>query len=77
MRSASIDRHRVDPARIRQPVLLIGAESDQLMPPGQLRDLREQLAGPARLALLPSLYGHDMFLKQADAVAFLVAEFLL
>ena len=30
--SASIDRHRVDPTRIRTPVLLIGAESDQLVP---------------------------------------------
>lgn len=74
--SASIDRHRVDPAGISQPVLLIGAESDQLVPPPQLRALRDRLAGPARLELLPSLYGHDMFLKQADAVASLVAEFL-
>lgn len=74
--SASIDRHRVDPAEIRQPVLLIGAESDQLVPPQQLRDLHDRLAGPARLELLPSLYGHDMFLKEADAVSALVAEVL-
>src|SRR3546814_11446298 len=31
--SASIDRHRIDPAAITTPALLIGAESDQLVPP--------------------------------------------
>ncbi|HYD11484.1 MAG TPA: homoserine O-succinyltransferase [Allosphingosinicella sp.] len=74
--SASIDRHRVDPASIPQPVLLVGAESDQLVPPGQLRALQRALAGPARLALLPSLYGHDMFLKEATALSALIRPFL-
>ena len=74
--SASIDRHRVDPAAIPQPVLLIGAESDQLVPPAQLKALQGALAGPARLALLPSLYGHDMFLKEAAAVSALIRPFL-
>lgn len=74
--SASIDRHRVDPAAIPQPVLLIGAESDQLVPPAQLKELRDGLAGPARLALLASLYGHDMFLKDAATVSALIRPFL-
>jgi homoserine O-acetyltransferase len=74
--SASIDRHRVDPEAIGQPVLLIGAESDQLVPPAQLQALRDGLAGPVRLALLPSLYGHDMFLKDAAAVSALIRPFL-
>jgi homoserine O-acetyltransferase len=74
--SASIDRHRVDPAQIPQPVLLIGAESDQLVPPAQLEELRDGLAGPARLALLASLYGHDMFLKDAATVSALIRPFL-
>ncbi len=74
--SASIDRHRIDPAAIPQPVLLIGAETDQLVPPEQLRALRDDLAGAARLALLPSLYGHDMFLKEAAAVSALIVPFL-
>lgn len=74
--SASIDRHRIDPSAIHCPVLLIGAESDQLVPPAQLEALRSALAGPARLALLPSLYGHDMFLKDADKVSALIADFL-
>jgi homoserine O-acetyltransferase len=74
--SASIDRHCVDPSAIHCPVLLIGAESDQLVPPAQLEALQRALAGPARLALLPSLYGHDMFLKEAPAVSALIADFL-
>lgn len=74
--SASIDRHRVDPGRIRTPVLLIGAESDQLVPAEQLRALAATLAGPATLHLLPCLYGHDMFLKEAETVGRLVAPFL-
>jgi homoserine O-acetyltransferase len=74
--SASIDRHRIDPARIEVPALLIGADSDQLVPPAQMEALAAALAGPARLHLLPSLYGHDMFLKQAGTLSALVEDFL-
>lgn len=74
--SASIDRHRVAPEEITVPTLLIGAESDQLVPASQMRALADRLAGPAELHLLPSLYGHDMFLKDADRVSALVAPFL-
>jgi len=74
--SASIDRHQVDPARIAVPTLLIGADSDQLVPPVQMQDLARELAGPVQLHLLPSLYGHDMFLKDADKVSALVEAFL-
>ena len=74
--SASIDRHKVDPARIGVPALLIGADSDQLVPPIQMQELAKALAGPVQLHLLPSLYGHDMFLKDADKVSALVEAFL-
>jgi homoserine O-acetyltransferase len=74
--SASIDRHRVDASRIRTPALLIGAESDLLVPAGQMRMLAASLAGPVELHLLPCLYGHDMFLKEAETVGRLVAPFL-
>lgn len=74
--SGSIDRHRVDPSRIAAPALLIGAESDQLVTADQMRALASRLAGPTELHLLPCLYGHDMFLKQAEAVGRLVAPFL-
>lgn len=73
--SASIDRHRVDPARIPHPVLLIGASSDGLVPPCQMRSLADALAD-ARLHLLDSLYGHDLFLKETGRIAPLIAAFL-
>src|SRR3546814_3990257 len=74
--SASIDRHRIDPAAITTPALLIGAESDQLVPPSQMEALAAALAGPAALRILPSLYGHDMFLKDAARMADIVRPFL-
>jgi len=74
--SASIDRHRIDPTRIAVPALLIGAESDQLVPAEQMRDLAARLAGPAELHLLSCLYGHDMFLKEAETVGRIAAPFL-
>jgi homoserine O-acetyltransferase len=74
--SASIDRHKVDPAAIRTPTLVVGAESDLLVPAEQLRSLAERLVGPRELHLLPSLYGHDMFLKEASAISRLVERFI-
>ncbi|WP_165357448.1 homoserine O-succinyltransferase [Sphingosinicella sp. CPCC 101087] len=74
--SASIDRHKVDPARIRVPALLIGADSDQLVPAAQMEKLAAAFGGPAELRLLASLYGHDMFLKDSDRVSALVDPFL-
>jgi homoserine O-acetyltransferase len=74
--SASIDRHRADPARIGCPMLVVGADSDQLVPAPQLRALAASAAGKAELHLLPSLYGHDMFLKEAEAIGALLRPFL-
>jgi homoserine O-acetyltransferase len=74
--SASIDRHQVDPAAIATPTLLIGAETDQLVPAGQMRDLARNLGGPAELHLLDCLYGHDMFLKEAGKIGALITPFL-
>jgi homoserine O-acetyltransferase len=74
--SASIDRHRVQPERIASPVLLIGAKSDQLVFSDQLERLADRLAGPTELHLLDSLFGHDMFLKEAERVGRIAAPFL-
>ena len=74
--SASIDRHRVDPQRIATPALLIGADSDQLVFPEQMRTLAASLGGPTELHLIDSLFGHDMFLKEADRIGKLVAPFV-
>jgi homoserine O-acetyltransferase len=74
--SASIDRHRVQPGDVSTPCLIIGADSDQLVFPDQLRRLAEGLGGPVELHLLDSLFGHDMFLKEAERVGRIVARFL-
>lgn len=63
--SASIDRHRVEPHAIHTPMLLIGADSDQLVPPEQLIALAEGSSGPTDLHILPCREGHDMFLTRA------------
>ena len=72
--SASIDRHRVDPTRIPHPTLVIGATSDRLVPPEQVKALAAALPD-ARLHPIESLYGHDMFLKETGHIAPLVAAF--
>lgn len=74
--SASIDRHCVRPEKIEAPCLLIGAHSDQLVFPDELRSLAANLAGSAELHLLDSLFGHDMFLKEPERVGGIVATFL-
>jgi homoserine O-acetyltransferase len=74
--SASIDRHRVEPEEISISALIIGSASDQLVPPPQLTALASRYGGPAALHILPSLYGHDMFLKQAEQVSELAGPFL-
>jgi homoserine O-acetyltransferase len=73
--SASIDRHRVDPARIACPVLLVGAATDQLVPPSQLEALAALLPD-ADIHIFDCLYGHDMFLKEAHRLAPLIARLL-
>lgn len=67
--SASIDRHRCDPDAIQTPATLIGATTDLLVPPEQMRALSERLAGPVTLHLSPSPWGHDMFLKEPEVLA--------
>jgi homoserine O-acetyltransferase len=74
--SASIDRHLVRPEDVGTPCLIIGADSDQLVFPDQLTRLAEKLGGPSELHLLDTLFGHDMFLKEAERVGRIVAPFL-
>ncbi len=74
--SGSIDRHQIDPSRIATPALLIGAMSDQLVPPCQTSGLAAGLAGATEVHLLDCPCGHDMFLKEAVAVGRLVKPFL-
>lgn len=71
--SESIDQHRVDPARITTPTTVIAVEQDRLVPLDDLRRLSRQLAGPARLKVIHSIYGHDAFLKEPEQIGRLLA----
>lgn len=74
--SESIDLHSVEPARIRVPTTLIGVIEDQLVPIADLRSLRDRVAARCTLVELSSLYGHDAFLKEADALRPVLAQAL-
>ncbi len=67
--SESIDRHRIDPARIATPSTVIAIEQVCLVSLDDLRRLARGRGGPARLAVLSSRYGHDAFLKEPAAIA--------
>ncbi len=73
--SESIDLHRVEPEAITTPTLLMSAISDQLAPLTDMRELRDRLGGPSELFTFTSLYGHDAFLKEYDAMSPRLAEF--
>ncbi len=73
--SESIDLHRVEPEAITTPTLLMSAISDQLAPLTDMRELRDRLGGPSELFTFTSLYGHDAFLKEYDAMAPRLTQF--
>lgn len=74
--SLALDLHQVDPAAITTPTLLVAFEGDAIAPPWQMRELHQQLAGAAELVVLTSIYGHDAFLKESDALGALLRPLL-
>ncbi|WP_223789841.1 alpha/beta fold hydrolase [Marinicella meishanensis] len=66
--SQSIDYHQVDVASIQADTLLIGFTSDQMVPTDQLQQLHQALRSRSRLHLINSIYGHDGFLLEAEAL---------
>lgn len=74
--SESIDLHRIDPAAIRVPVTLLAVSEDQLVPGADMRALRDELGGGARLVEISSTYGHDAFLKETEVLGAVIAQAL-
>ncbi|WP_417474773.1 homoserine O-succinyltransferase MetX [Luteimonas mephitis] len=64
--SESIDLHRVDPAQVRIPTVVVAVEGDRLVPLSDAVALVEGLGTLGKLRLLRSRYGHDAFLKEPD-----------
>jgi homoserine O-acetyltransferase len=67
--SSSIDLLDLAPEEVRLPVSLLAFEDDFVAPPELMTELKQRLAGPAELSVLPTLYGHDAFLKESRAVS--------
>jgi cystathionine gamma-synthase len=74
--SESVDRHRIDPSNIAVPTDLIAVDSDALVPPWLVEELRDGLAGPVRLRRVESKVGHDAFLADTGPIGRAIADFL-
>jgi homoserine O-acetyltransferase len=74
--SESIDRGFVDPADIRAATTLVGCLDDQLVPIGLVRELAERLPRLCGFHTLPSIYGHDAFLKEPARIAPIIRKCL-
>jgi homoserine O-acetyltransferase/O-succinyltransferase len=72
--SDSVDRHRVQPEAIATPTTVIAFDSDRLTPLEDARELARRLPALAALHVLPSIYGHDGFLKEAAALKPILAR---
>ncbi|MCD7100053.1 homoserine O-succinyltransferase [Stenotrophomonas sp. MMGLT7] len=74
--SESIDLHRVDPAAVAVPTLVVAVEGDRLVPLAELVNLVEGLGLRGSLRVLRSPYGHDAFLKEHDRIDAILATAL-
>lgn len=74
--SLSMDLHRVDPAGVCAPATLVAAEGDTLVPGEQMRALAKRLAVPSQLVHLPTIFGHDAFLKEPAKVGRILSSVL-
>ncbi|HVX39437.1 MAG TPA: homoserine O-succinyltransferase [Gemmatimonadaceae bacterium] len=74
--SLSADLHRVDPAAIRTPALLVAAEGDAIVPGEQMAALAARFGAPNQLVELPSKTGHDAFLTEPEALGRLLRQSL-
>lgn len=74
--SEAIDRHEVDPTRILAPTTLVACPTDQLAPFEELEALSRHLARLRAFHALPSIYGHDAFLKEPAALRLILSAAL-
>lgn len=80
MDSHQVGRHRKDAATALQNIsartLVIGIETDILFPVSEQQYLAQHIPA-ARLAVISSLYGHDGFLLEFEAIEQAISSFLI
>jgi homoserine O-acetyltransferase/O-succinyltransferase len=72
----SLDTHTLDPASIRVPTTLLSVREDLLVPPALLEEYAERAGATCRRVEISSIYGHDAFLKEEQAVGALLCDAL-
>jgi len=72
--SESIDLQDARPEDGTAPAVFAGVCQDLLVPSAQMEKLARRWAGPARLILFDSVFGHDAFLKDDDAIAAVLGD---
>lgn len=74
--SESIDRTCVAPEAISAPTTLVACPNDQLVPFADVAEVAKRLPRFVALHSLPSLYGHDAFLKEPERLGGILRSFL-
>lgn len=74
--SEAIDRAHVSPELIKVPTTLVTCPTDQIVPKELVTELANRLPRFTALHALPSLYGHDAFLKEPERLGGIVRSFL-
>jgi len=74
--SESIDLQALQPESVRVPVTVVAVNGDRVVPVADSRELAGRLGGETRLHVLESIFGHDAFLKERDAIAAILADAL-
>ncbi|MFT3728809.1 MAG: homoserine O-succinyltransferase [Terricaulis sp.] len=74
--SEAIDRCWVKPEAVNVATTLVACPTDQLVPISEMRALAARLPQLTVLHELPSLYGHDAFLKEPARLGVILSNFL-
>jgi len=74
--SEAIDRCSVSPEAIKVPTTLVTCPTDQIVPKELVTELANRLPRFTALHALPSIYGHDAFLKEPERLGGIVRSFL-
>ncbi|WP_144392164.1 homoserine O-succinyltransferase MetX [Pleionea sediminis] len=72
--SQSIDLHNVDATKINLPITCVGITNDQLIPFESVKQTAENANG--HFIRISSEYGHDAFLKEVEAISWIIKRFL-